>query len=131
VASRNADLIRLLEAELDLIEAGGYAPHAGRPLEERPVFSHSIICIEHWLCPDRKPGCGDDCILMDWVPEERKHSASMPCHFIPLNAAGETANALEGNPERLEAAVKGWLRTTIKRLREERESEVDSPAVTY
>jgi hypothetical protein len=129
VSGRNADLVRLLEAELDFIEAGGYAPPAGRPEEAKPMFSHSLICIEHWLVPGRKPGCGDDCVLMEWVPAECKRDVSMPCHFIPLNDAGETAKSLEGDPERLQEAVKNWLRETIERLKRKRES--DAPAVTY
>lgn len=126
-----ADLLRLLEAELDLVEGGGYAPPAGRPLDAKSTFSNSLVCIEHWLIPDREPGCGNDCILMDWVPGEFRTEKSTPCHFIPLNDAGETVKSLEGDPERLEAAVKSWLRTTIERLKQERESDAASPAETY
>jgi hypothetical protein len=126
-----ADLLRLLEGELDLVEGGGYAPPAGRPLEAKPTFSKSLVCIEHWLIPDREPGCGNDCILMDWVPAEFRTENPVPCHFIPLNDSEETVKSLEGDPERLEAAVKCWLRTTIARLKQEQDSDTASPAVTY
>jgi hypothetical protein len=113
-----ANLIRLLEAELDLIEGGGLGQPAGRPGTERPVFDHSLVCINHWLVPDHESECHEDCILLDGVPE-RHRGEKQPCHFIPLNAAGETVKSLEdkGDRERLEEEVKKWLRTTIQRLR--------------
>jgi hypothetical protein len=68
---------------------------------------------------------------MDWVPGEFKTGNSEPCHFIPLNDVGETVKSLEGQPERLEAAVKSWLRTTIERLKQECGSDAGPAAVTY
>lgn len=109
------DLIRLLEAELDFIEGGGYAPRAGEA-EPRPPFYHSLICINHWLVPGHESECHDDCVLLGAVPE-RHRNESLPCHFIPLNNAGDTVKSLEGDRERLEEAVKEWLRETIRRLR--------------
>src|ERR1035441_5034173 len=38
MAANRADLIRLLEAELDLIEGGGYGLPAGHPPEEHPML---------------------------------------------------------------------------------------------
>jgi hypothetical protein len=111
-----ADVIRLLEAELDLIEGGGYGQPAGQPQQEKPMFYHSLVCINHWLVPGHESECHENCVLMDWVPKDRA-SESLPCHFIPLNAAGETAHSLRGEQEKLEAAVKQWLRTTIERLK--------------
>jgi hypothetical protein len=118
VPSRNTDLIRLLETELDFIEGGGYGRLPGQPTLERPMFYQSSACIQHWLVPGHKPGCHEDCVLMDWVPAEFK-TKELPCHFIPLNDSGETVNSLEGNQDRLEEAVKSWLRSTIARLKKE------------
>ncbi len=115
---KRAELIRLLEAELDYIEGGGYGSPAGQPSTERPIFYHSPACINHWLVPDHRPECHDDCILLDAVPDRHKEEA-LPCHFIPLNDTGETVNSLErgADREQVEEAVKAWLRTTIGKLK--------------
>jgi len=94
------------------------------------MFSQSLVCIEHWLIPERKAGCGGDCILMDWVPAEFRQPES-PCHFIPLNGAGETVKALEADQDRLETAVKNWLRANIERLNQENETDAASAEVIY
>jgi hypothetical protein len=120
MASSKADLIRLLEAELDLIEGGGYGRRAGQPTEDTPPFYHSIVCINHWLVPGRDVECCEGCILLDAVPDEHKREEK-PCHLIRLNAAGETVKSLQaaGDRERLELEVKNWLRATIKRFKED------------
>ena len=116
--TNRADLIRLLEAELNFIEGGGYAPRAGQPSGDPPMFYHSISCINHWFVPGHEAECHEDCILLGAVPAERRTEA-LPCHFIPLNAAGDTVKSLEarGGREHLEAAVKDWLHSTIEHLR--------------
>ena len=116
MASDQADLIRLLEAELDLIEGGGYGLPPGHPDQDRPMFHQSLVCINHWLVEGRANECNEDCILMQWVPEQHKQEA-MPCHFIQLNQAGATVKSFEGNQARLEEAVKSWLREKIHELK--------------
>src|SRR5512142_3395831 len=100
------DLIRLLEAELDCIEGGGYGSPAGQPGQENPIFFHGPSCINHWIVPGHPDECHDDCILLAAVPEGHRNDA-LPCHHIPLNAAGETVALLRqrGDRDRLEAAV--------------------------
>lgn len=117
MAGKNADLIRLLEAELDYIEGGGYGQPAGKPGEEKPLFYHSPACINHWQVPGHEAECHNDCILIDAVPEKHK-SEALPCHFIPLNEKGETVESLEGDREAAEEQVKAWLRKTIQRLKD-------------
>jgi hypothetical protein len=126
-----ADLIRLLEAELDFIEGGGYAPRAGQSSADPPMFYHSISCINHWFVPGHESECHEDCILLGAVPAEHKAEA-LPCHFIPLNETGDTVKALEerGDRERLQEAVKQWLRTTIQRLKEGQDA-LGLPEVKY
>jgi hypothetical protein len=82
------------------------------------MFYRSISCINHWFVPGHEAECHEDCILLGAVPAERK-TEHLPCHFIPLNEAGETVKSLEerGDRERLQDAVKEWLRTTIQRLK--------------
>jgi len=131
MARKTADLIRLLEAELDVIEGGGYGRPVGEPRVERPIFDQSLVCINHWLVPGHKPDCCEDCILLDSVPDQHK-SQQHPCQFIPLNAQGDTVHSLEGvgDRDRLVEEVKGWLRSTIKRLRAEQGS-TGSPETRY
>lgn len=118
MARDNAELIRLLEAELDVIEGGGYGRPPGEPNTDKPMFYHSVACINHWLVPGREESCNEDCMLMDFVPAEAK-GEPLPCHLIVLNEAGETVKSLaqRGDQERLEREVKNWLRATIARLK--------------
>ncbi len=44
----------------------------------------------------------------------------MPCHHIPLNPEGETAETLAENQLKLEEALENWLRATIRRIEQER-----------
>ena len=116
--SDRADMIRLLELELDFIEGGGYGKPAGKPTEDKPMFYHSPACINSWSVPGHGEDCHDDCVLLDAVPQgDREHK--LPCHFIPLTESGETLQSLEGKADReqIEEAVKGWLRRTIEQLK--------------
>jgi hypothetical protein len=127
MARDNAELIRLLEAELDVIEGGGYGRSPGEAGKEKPMFYHSIACINHWLIPEREESCNDDCMLMDFVPAAAK-GEPLPCHLIVLNESGETVRSLAttGDQERLEREVKNWLRATIARLKAEEAVRGDS-----
>ena len=131
MSGSNEQLIRLLEAELDFIEAGGYQPSAGEPRQEKPMFYHSLVCINHWLVPGHESECHDNCVLLDAVPPEYR-AQDLPCHFIPLNEAGDTVADLQkrGDRERLEEEVKHWLRAAIARLRNTPGSGT-APGLTY
>ncbi|HEU5237187.1 MAG TPA: hypothetical protein VFU37_08605, partial [Pyrinomonadaceae bacterium] len=45
-------------------------------------------------------------------------SERVPCHFIPLNEAGNTIEELEmeGNEARIQSAVKTWLKGKISQM---------------
>jgi hypothetical protein len=118
--SDRADLIRLLEAELDVIEGGGYGRSVHDPHTPKPMFQHSLACINHWEVPGHEQGCHQDCVLMDFVPNQHKDT-ELPCHHIPLNLAGETVKSLEeqDTEEAMQQAVAHWLRATIERLKKE------------
>jgi len=119
MTSKKADMIRLLEAELELIEGGGYGLPAGQPGAEKPMLYHSLVCINHWEVPDHDSECHDKCVLLDVVPEDRK-AERLPCHFIPLNANGDTIHSLEtaGEREAVQEQVKRWLRERIDKLKD-------------
>jgi hypothetical protein len=59
--------------------------------------------------------------LMQLVPPEHR-SEMIPCRCIPFNLSGETLDSLYrySDQDEIEETVGGWLRTTIKRLKEER-----------
>jgi hypothetical protein len=62
--------------------------------------------------------------LLDFVNPEH-HAAEVPCHFIPLNDAGETIENLESgdNEAKLERKVRDWLRARIKEIEEKRATQ--------
>jgi hypothetical protein len=62
--------------------------------------------------------------LLDFVSPEHQ-GAEVPCHFIPLNADGETIEDLEGedNQAKLERKVRDWLRARIKEIEEKRATQ--------
>lgn len=127
--NKRSDKIRLLEAELELIEGGGCGLPAGEPMAERPMFYHSLVCINHWQVPGHGDECHDNCVLLDAVPEGHRDE-KLPCHFIPLNSAGDTVQALEqgGDRERTQDEVKKWLRATIASLKAEAETDGEESA---
>ena len=112
-----SDILELLNFELGFIEAGGYGRSVRTPWKPTSVFQDSLSCL-NFGDPDRPHPCGE-CLLMEFVPAEHR-SDDVPCHHIPLNAAGETVDQLEweGDQRRLEEAVKGWLRATLQELDE-------------
>ena len=58
---------------------------------------------------------------MDFVDDEHQ-AEQVPCHYIPLNEAGETIDDLEAqdNQAKLETTLKQWMRTKIKEIEEAR-----------
>jgi len=114
------DILEILKSELNFIEKGGYGRSVRTPHTPTITFQDSISCMEF---PTHRHDEG--CALMRFVPPEYR-SECVPCHFIPLNRAGETAATLGacGDQERLEEALKGWLKSTIAQLEQARGEEV-------
>ena len=115
MANDDRDLLEVLKFELEFLEKGGYGRSPRQPWRAPLVFEDSPSCM-NYDSKDR-PGPCSDCVLMQFVPFERR-TAIIPCRHIPLNDAGETVNSLyrTGTQEELEEALGNWLRTTIKRL---------------
>jgi len=113
------DVLETLKFELDFIEKGGYGRSVRTPWKPTSIFQDSLSCI-NFGDPNRTHPC-DECLLIDFVPPEHR-SDDVPCHHIPLTETGETVDTIErwGDQQELEEAVKNWLRTTIKKLEEER-----------
>jgi hypothetical protein len=113
------DILEVLKEELSFIEQGGYGRSVRTPWQPTSVFQGSLSCINYGY-PYKAHPC-NECFLSDFVPPEGM-KATVPCHQIPLNEAGETIEALEmaDNQQKMEESVKAWLRTRIKEIEEER-----------
>jgi hypothetical protein len=113
------DILEVLKFELSFLEQGGYGRSVRTPWKPTSVFQDSITCI-NFDDPERPHPCSD-CLLTDFVPDQY-HCENIPCHHIPLNAAGETVDTMERqyNQLEMEEAVKEWLRATIARIEQDR-----------
>jgi hypothetical protein len=107
------DVLELLKNELSFVEQGGYGRSVRTPWQAKSAFQDSLTCLNYGY-PYRAHSC-NECDLIDFVPPENR-SAAIPCHCIPLNAAGSTVDDLESedNQRKLEETLKLWLRTKIE-----------------
>lgn len=115
------DLLEVLKFELKFLEDGGYGRSPRTPWRPQYVFEDSLTCMNY----DSKenPSPCSQCVLIHLVPPELR-SAKIPCRHIPLNPSGETLDSLYryNNQCETEETVAGWLRATIQRLEEERQT---------
>lgn len=119
MAKDDRDILELLKEELDFVEKGGYGRSVRTPWRPTSIFQDSLTCFGF---PDHLHE--DCCRLMEFVPAECR-TKDVPCHFIPLNEAGDTIEDMEANDSqsKLEEAVKGWLRAKISVLERQRVSQ--------
>jgi hypothetical protein len=122
MAKDERDILELLKSELEFIEQGGYGRSVRTPWKETSPFRDSLTCVNYAL-PEKAHPCSE-CHLIDFVPPDRR-SEELPCHAIPLNAAGETVESLEleNNQARLEEALKEWMRAKINEIESARLTE--------
>ena len=113
------DILELLKEELAFVEQGGYGRSVRTPWLPKSAFQDSLACI-NYADPNHSHPCSD-CHLVDFVAEGQQ-SEKIPCHFIPLNEAGETIEDLEAqdNQAKLETTLKQWMRTKIKEIEQTR-----------
>ena len=113
------DVLEVLKFELEFLEQGGYGRSVRTPWKATSVLQDSPSCL-NFNDPSRPHPC-NECLLTEFVPHEAR-SEDIPCHFIPLNAQGETVESMERHAHQLEMeeALKNWLRSTIARLERER-----------
>ena len=119
MAKDDRDILELLKEELAFIEQGGYGRSVRTPWLPKSAFQDSLTCI-NYADPNRTHPC-NECHLVDFVSSEHL-SDEVPCHFIPLNEAGETIEDLEtqDNQAKLEATLKQWMRAKIKQIEDRR-----------
>lgn len=115
--SREDDQILLerLKAELEFIEHGGYRERDRASWRPSSIFLDSPACF-HMSAPQERHSC-EECPLMQFVPEEHRKK-KVPCHYIPLNEAGDTIKSAEAwaDQDEIEDLVKTWLRGTMVQL---------------
>jgi hypothetical protein len=113
------DILEVFRQELDFVEQGGYGRSVRTPWQPKSVFQDSLSCLNYGA-PYRVHPC-HECALNELVPLERR-TEPVPCHHIPVGAAGETIEELElGEDQRqLEENLKAWLRARIKEIEEAR-----------
>ena len=116
------DILETLKDELVFIEQGGYGRSVRTPWVAKSVFQDSLSCLNYGY-PYRAHPCAE-CRLMDFVGLEDQ-AQTVPCHFIPLNDAGNTIEKLEqeGDEFRTANAVKTWLREKIGQIEAERSNK--------
>jgi hypothetical protein len=121
VESKTRELLQMLRYELNYLEQGGFRRDREAVGLQSP-FLGTMICI-NFGDPLRRHSC-QECSLHQLVPIDRQKE-EFPCHHIPLNASKDTIASLirKNDPERLEFALKGWLRATIARLEASLEKE--------
>lgn len=119
MAKDNRDILELLREELAFIEQGGYGRSVRTPWLPKSVFQDSRTCLNYGYL-DRPHPCSE-CHLVDLVAQDHREER-VPCHFIPLNDAGETIEDLEAQNSqwRLEATLKRWMRAKIREIEEAR-----------
>lgn len=122
MAKDERDVVELLKEELDFIEKGGYGRSVRTPWQPKSALQDSLTCINYGY-PYRAHPC-NECQLIDFVPPDHQ-AESVPCHFIHLNAKGETIEDLESedNQPKLEAALKDWLRAKIQEIEAHRANQ--------
>lgn len=108
-------VLDLLRTELDFIEKGGYGRSPRTPQTPRLSFRDSVTCL-NYASSERVHPC-DECHLIDFAPPDSRLK-ELPCHDIELNESGDTVEQLEvdDNQQRLEAALKNWLKGKIQEL---------------
>ena len=119
MAQDDRDVLEVLKFELSLLEQGGYGRSVRTPWKPTSIFQDSLSCL-NFGDPARSHPC-NECLLMDFVPGNAR-GEEVPCHHIPLTAAGETIEEIDRgyNQQELEEKVKMWLRDVIKRIEEQR-----------
>jgi hypothetical protein len=117
-------LLDVLKSELAFLEQGGYGRSVRTPWKPTIMFRDSPTCL-NFNDPSRPNPCSA-CHLMQFVPAKYR-TEDVPCHHIPLDDKGETAEGYEhyGTQAQLEEATAQWLRKIIARIERERVQKLD------
>jgi len=110
--------LEALRFELTFLDQGGYGRSPHTPHLPRSLFVDSPTCL-NFDEPQRQHPCSE-CLLIDYVPKD-KDGEAVPCHHIPLNAAGQTIDSTfdYGNELVTQDLLRSWLVKTIEQLERE------------
>ncbi len=108
------DVLQVLRFELNYLEQGGFQRDRALLGAESP-FQGTFACLNYG--DPLSPHACHECVLHQFVPVPER-AQDVPCHYIPLNSAGETVAGLiaHNEPERLTTELRHWLRQTIATL---------------
>jgi hypothetical protein len=111
------EILQELKLQRSILQDGGYGRSVRTPWKPTQLFRDSLTCLN--FGSEVKEHSCDECLLWQWVPEERRKEENA-CHHIPLNAQGDTIASLEaaGDRDKAEKAVMEWLDNTIRELDE-------------
>ena len=102
----------ILWRELEFLEEEGFRRFPDMP-RLHSLFQDSPNCPRH--DGQSQLPC-EACPWFRFVPSASRH-CQVPCHFIPLNSAGETANTLATGDRRRQLEVyRQWLLNTLQRI---------------
>jgi hypothetical protein len=111
----DAEIFKMFQFELRLLEDGGYRHSPRTPWRAPYVFEDSPTCLNFHDATQHHP-C-TECPLMEFVPPQFR-GESAPCRFIPLTEAGETVDYFygAGTQIELEEALACWLHKQIEQM---------------
>jgi hypothetical protein len=114
------DPVEVLRKELELLSNGHYERLSLGRWRPGLIFEDSPSCL-NYQNPTQRGQC-DDCILMQFVPDEKRRER-IPCRHIALTPEGETLDCLYRSceMEKVYQATKDWLCRTIEALEQERD----------
>lgn len=108
------EIVERLKLERSILADGGYGRSVRKAWRPTEYFRDSITCLNAGEAEKVHP-C-TECFLSAYVHPAYRNKA-LPCHFIPLNAEGETIYSLLriGDIDKLEQALLEWMDDTIER----------------
>ena len=109
------EIIENLKLEKTILADGGYGRSVRTPWRSNQYLRDSITCPN--VGESEKTHPCSECFLIDYVHPSHR-DLKIPCHFIPLNAEGDTIDSLtgRGNIDKLEQELLDWIEDTISRL---------------
>ena len=118
VEDRRQRVLKLLKAELEFVEKGGYRRSERSPWRPPYVFEESPSC-PNYSDRSRAHRC-IDCWLMEFVSPDLRVE-QVPCRFAQLTSDGITVDSLyrTGTTAEMEEVLVRWLRERIREIEEQ------------